>query len=289
MSQKLPNIADSCVLLVQSCDAYEDVWEMFFSALLEYWKDCKVDIILNTETKTVVFNGLNINKNNYCKYKQYSSWGERLLDVLGRIEKKYVITLFDDFILEGKVNENKIVECLRYMEENKTIGAFYFNNIPGNTKESYEDFIQLDKTADYKVNSCPAIWRKSVLQSVTGSMDSPWAWEFFGSVRAYGNEYEYYCAKLGAEDTFIYQYQLGGAIRRGKWVKAVVSPAIKKYNLSLDPTIRGYASNSLSEGKYSFKWKVDFVLLGVRMVGVKAFIPLFRAILLKIERLWKKK
>ncbi|MBM7037715.1 hypothetical protein [Vibrio ulleungensis] len=284
MNNNTSTLANSCVLLVQSCDAYEDVWEMFFSALADHWKHCDLEIILNTETKTTVFSGLNINTRNYCGDYQAASWGDRLLHVLSQVDKEYVVTLFDDFILEGEVNETKLNHCLTLLEANQNIAAFYFNNIPGESSQGYEGFRKLGKTTDYKVNSCPAIWRKSALEEVTGKIDSPWAWEFFGSVRAYGDKYEYYCAEQDCENTFIYQYQLGGAIRRGKWVEKVCDPAIQKYNLQLDPLIRGYASESLSEGKYSLKWKIDFMLLGLRMVGPRALIPLLRGVMSKVKR-----
>ncbi|MDD1792384.1 hypothetical protein LRP50_04495 [Enterovibrio sp. ZSDZ42] len=277
-------ISDSCVLVIQSCDAYEDVWEMFFSALSEHWPGCSLRIILNTETKTTSFGDLNIDDLNFNGDLSNPQWGEKLLNVLNHVEHEFVITLFDDFILEDRVNVEKILRCLDLMKRNENIGVFYFNNIPTTQIESFDEFYKLGRTTDYKVNSCPALWRKKILQEMTGTIDNPWAWEFFGSARAYGDKYEFYCATPDKEDVFVYQYQLGGAIRRGKWVEKVIIPAIKKYNLSLDSSVRGFASESLSEGKYSLGWKVKFIRLGFEMVGFKAMLPLLRAVLQKIKR-----
>ncbi|WBA13978.1 hypothetical protein [Salinivibrio proteolyticus] len=276
-------ISESCVLVVQSCDAYEDVWDMFFSALSENWPGCTLDIILNTETKVKTFGSLKLNTENVNRTLSQPHWGQRLLNVLNHVEKDYIITLFDDFILEDKVNILKIKQCIELMEENRRLGVFYFNNIPNTHIASYDGFFRIGKTTDYKVNSSPALWRKTVLQEMTGEIDNAWAWEFFGSARAYGDKYEFHCAIPSQEDVFVYQYDLGGAIRRGKWVEKVVSPAVKKYDLSLDPELRGYANAFSREDKYSFKWKVNFVLLGLRMVGVKAFVPLIRAVYTKIR------
>lgn len=279
-------ISDSCVLVVQSCDAYEDVWSMFFSALSEHWPGCNLNIILNTETKTTTFGDLKINKINYNCNLTKPFWGERLLNVLKNIERDFIIVLFDDFILEEDVNLKKINYCIDMMNSNSDIGVFYFNNNPEAKIKSLNGFSKLGKFADYKVNSSPAIWRKTVLQEMTSVIDNPWAWEFFGSARAYGDKYEFHCSVPDEEDTFVYQYQLGGAIRRGKWVEAVILPAIKKYNLPLNPSIRGFSSESLSEGKYSFSWKVNFIRLGFKMVGFRAIIPLLKAILHKARRIF---
>ena len=40
-----------CTLLVNSCDAYSDLWEPFFKMLGVHWPDCPYPIVLNTESK----------------------------------------------------------------------------------------------------------------------------------------------------------------------------------------------------------------------------------------------
>ncbi len=57
-------IKENCVLVVNSCDAYCDIWEIFFSSLKGQWPECNVDIILNTESKVFKFDGLNLNIEN---------------------------------------------------------------------------------------------------------------------------------------------------------------------------------------------------------------------------------
>lgn len=284
MSSELSFISERCAIVVQSCDAYEDVWDMFFSALREYWPDCDVEIILNTETKTKTFDGLCLNKSNPNVPNNIQLWGARLLNVLNSTDKEFVITLFDDFILEDIVNVTKLIKCLEWMKADPNIAAFYFCHNPEESTPSFDGFLKLGQKVDYRVNSAPALWRKDKLIEVTGEIDTPWAWEFFGSARTYDKPYEFHCAAPDKEDTFIYQYRLGGAIRRGKWVERVVVPAIEKYNISLDTNLRGFASESLSEGKYSLRWKIDFFILGFRMVGLRAMLLLLRVIKKKLLR-----
>ena len=42
---------NSVSILINSCDAYEDIWEPFFRCFSENWPDCPYPIYLNTETK----------------------------------------------------------------------------------------------------------------------------------------------------------------------------------------------------------------------------------------------
>lgn len=280
-------LEDKCAIIVNSCDAYEDVWELFFHALKDQWPNCILDIYLNTENKTYKFDGLNLREFDPClKLSVDTPWGKRLIRVLGAVDKEFVISLFDDFILEDKVNINKVVQCAERMLANENIAVFYFNNIPGKNFEDelFEEFELVGKRNDYRLNSAPALWRREKLIEFTGEMDNPWAWELFGSARTYSKNDLFYCAKKNFENTFIYNYELGGAIRRGKWVYRVVTPLIKKYGLNIDLNKRGIAGESLAQGKYSLKWKIDFFILGYRMIGFSVCIFLYRILKKKILR-----
>lgn len=287
MTQNAHPVAKSdCTVIINSCDNYEDVWLPFFSAFKDMWSDCDCKIILNTEHKNFSFEGLQIVSLNLSPEESKNPWGWRLRRALSLVDTEFVIALFDDFILEAPVNTQKLAKCIQEMKDNTEISVFYFSNIPGanSTAPEHEDFELIGKRNDYRLNSAPALWKTQKLLEFTGELDSPWAWEFFGSARTYGDSGEFYCAQLDKENTFVYNYTLGGAIRRGKWVPSVIIPAVKKYNLSLDLERRGIASESLSDGKYSLKWKAEFFLLGFKMVGLSAFIFLYRVLAKKLHK-----
>lgn len=273
-----------CTIIINSCDSYEDVWLPFFSALKDMWPNCPYRIILNTEHKSFSFDGLQISTLNLKTEEGNKPWGWRLRKTLSLVDTQFTIALFDDFILEAPVNIEKINQCIQCMKEAPEITVFYFNNIPGtNTSDPrFTDFELVGQRNDYRLNSAPAIWRTQRLIALTGELDSPWAWEFFGSARTYRDNNQFYCARIGTEDTFVYNYSLGGAIRRGKWVLSVITPAVEKYNISVDFAQRGIASESISDGKYSLRWKIDFFLLGFKMIGFPAFIFLYRVLVKKI-------
>lgn len=273
-----------CTVIINSCDSYEDVWLPFFYAFNDMWPECNCKIILNTEHKSFSFDGLQLVTLNLSEADCKNPWGWRLRKALALVETEFVVTLFDDFILEAQVNQYKLAQCVQDMKENADIDVFYFNSIPGaNENDGFRDGFELvGKRNDYRLNSAPGIWRTKRLIDFTGDLDSPWAWEFFGSARTYGGDSRFYCANVDQEDTFIYNYTLGGAIRRGKWVSSVIAPVLEKYQLSINLEQRGIASESLSDGKYSLKWKVDFFLLGFKMVGFKAFIFLYRVLIKKL-------
>ncbi|MUK49012.1 hypothetical protein [Aliivibrio fischeri] len=277
-------IAENCSIIINSCDHYKDIWELFFSCLNEQWPECQVDIYLNTESENFEYKNLKfINIEN--EKRKNMAWGGRLVDTLSLINHKYAICLYDDFLVENRIDISQIKNCINWMEENEDIAVFYFfNNIGLNTKDGlYDGFELIGKRNDYRLNSAPALWRIETLMHLTGKQDNPWAWECFGTARTYSLVDRFYCAENTNEKIFDYKHELGGGIRRGKWVSSVVEPLIKKYNLKLNLNERGVSSELLSKDKYSLYWKVNFIITGFKMVGFKAFIFIISAVKTKLK------
>jgi hypothetical protein len=272
-------------VIVNSCDSYEDVWDLFFCAFREYWPDCKYPIVLNTESRQRVIKGLNVRIHNLESMSDRDMWGKRLRQAIASCESKYVVMLYDDFILEGRVSDGKISSCLRWLDENPHVAVFYFSNIPVNANVDdgrFDGFELMPRTGDYKLNSAPSMWRRERLLAFIEDNDNPWAWEYFGSYRTYKSTDQFYCAKRGREDIYPYNYAMGGAIYRGKWVGKVVLPLIAKYGLNVDVNARGLADGIQQKNKRALSWKIRFFLLGFRMIGFGVFVFLFRILKSKI-------
>lgn len=274
------------IIVVNTCDAYEDIWDLFFCAFKEHWPGCKYKIVLNTENKQRIIDYGNVLIHNFNSPIGKDIWGLRLKQTINACESKYVLMLYDDFILEGTVDQRKIVDCIEWLNNNPDIAVFYFTNIPVNKNIDdgrFEDFELMPKKSDYKLNSAPSIWRREKLLEFTEDNDNPWAWELFGSYRTYFSTDLFYCAKKEHENIYPYNYAMGGAIYRGKWVGKIVVPLIKKYNLNIDVNTRGLADGFQRNNKRTLLWKIQFVFLGFRMIGFGVFIYIFRIINKKLR------
>ncbi|HFU4433212.1 TPA: hypothetical protein ACGO9Y_001531 [Streptococcus suis] len=231
------------VILINSCDAYSDVWEPFFKILEKTWPEISnYRIVLNTETKQYRNQYFDIEVMNILPGKTPNiPWGERLLDVLGRLEEKYVIFLLEDFFFEEKVNHTLIEKYLTYLKNNQDIATLSLTS-PMDSKELesyqktslYEEFAERGQKAYYKLNAGPGIWRKSALVEFTRATDNPWEWEFFGSMRTWFSDSKFYGLKQETEPVFKYDIEHGGAVHRGKWVGYKLDEIIEKYNLTID-------------------------------------------------------
>lgn len=261
---------NNCSIVINSCDGYEDIWKPFFSCFKDNWKNCPYPIFLNTEHKNYAHEGLNITALNVIKNKKIE-WGERLLDCLSRIETEYVLMLFDDFCLEHEVNQSEIENCLQAMEKDENIDAFYIDHLfPELMDGTDAKFVEVPIGKEYRLNSCPCIWRKSSLMKYTGKIDNAWAWEYFGTFRTEKAKASKIYALNALPDLFPYNYKIGGAIHRGQWVKSVIEPINEKYNLNIDFSKRGFTDENY-QGNPTW-WLIKFTFKGVRMVGPRALV-----------------
>lgn len=271
-----------CSILVNSCDKYSDVWDPFFLCLKDYYPDCPYDIYLNTETKNYFFQGFNIHCIN--TYKK-CSWGKRFITSLKAINTEFVIVVLDDFFLQTDMKQKRLDNYIELLKSRSDIDCIYL--IPqhkGEIQAEESGLSVIPEGADYRLSTGPAIWKKERLLRYLKPIDDPWAWEFFGTIRAEKQNTLFYCTNDAVYD---YDYVTGGAIWRGKWNNSIVQPIIDKHNLNLNLSIRGVNSEEMLKmlPNHTFWFNIKFSLKGFMMVGFRAFRFTIRANKQRIKRL----
>lgn len=236
-----PSTADRCVVVVNSCDAYADVWPLFFAAFKDRWPGCPFPVVVNTESLAAAEPGLRVSSHVLRPDQRSSAWGARLLATLEDQPSEYVLMLFDDFVLEQPVDSEAIDRCLAWMDADPDISVFYLSHVPGAPRPAspYPGFEAIPRLTNYRLNSAPALWRRQHLIELTRADDNPWIWELFGTSRTFLHRGKYFCARPGHETIYRYNYTMGGAIYRGKWVPQVAGPLIERYGLDIDMRQRG--------------------------------------------------
>lgn len=264
-------------IVINSCDAYADVLGCFFVAFEKFWPDCPYPIVINTESKTYARGSIK----NYSNGKVADDWGERFLLSLESINTTYVLVLYDDFILNAKVENGRIRETISFIEQKPEAVVAYLidTSLELDETESAGVFLPVAGKAEYRLNSAPAIWRRESLMHYTSKGDTPWAWEAFGTYRTFGDQNGFYSLNPKEKSIYPYNHSKGGAIYRGKWVKDVVDQMLKEHELEVNWNERGFSSDAYHE-KRSLMWKIRFLQLGFKMVGFKSIffvIGYFRA------------
>lgn len=271
---------NDCSILINSCDKYSDVWEPFFSCFKEYYSDCPYKIYLNTETKNYSYKGFNIDIiNSDVNVK----WGKRFQNSINKIDTEFIFVVLEDFFLEKAIVQEDINKCIRVLKDNKNASVVYLVSDTDGLMKDNTGFAIIPEGTEYRLNSCPAIWRKSDLLKYVKKNDDPWAWEYFGTIRTEGKNKVFYCTPKDYP-IYSYSYKTGGAIHKGKWVTSVMNPVNDKYNLSIDLAKRGVEMNTIHDTP-SFWFNFKFLFKGIRMVGFKAFRFTIRANKKRLKRL----
>lgn len=275
--------AERCVVVVNSCDAYADVWPLFFAAFKERWPDCPFPLVVNTESLDATAPELRVSSHVMAPHERSSPWGARLLSTLRDQSSEYVLMLFDDFVLEEPVDSQAIAKCLGWMDADPLISVFYFSHVPGTARpaSNYAGFEAIPRLTNYRLNSAPALWRRQHLIELTRADDNPWIWELFGTSRTFLHRGRYFCARPGHEAIYRYNYTLGGAIYRGKWVPQVAGPLIERYGLDIAMHARGItgergAPRTLTE-------KLRMIAQGFQASGLLAPVIVWLLLLTKLR------
>ncbi len=214
---------DNVVLLIVSCDAYNDAWLPCSLSLNKYWPDCPYEKILVTESKTAesgLFDKtICVNTND---------WGERLNRALDEIPDPFVFFMLEDEWPVSTVDTKIINEIVYYMQENPDIGIVYLEaDGPGGMKgerEFNEWSNEIPFGKPYRLSCAPGIFRKDYLKEITGGKCSAWEFERVKSFDPCGESKRV----LDLKKNEWKRIAPPGAVTRGKWI-----PEMRKYSLKI--------------------------------------------------------
>ena len=241
-------------ILINTCDAYKDAWGMFFYILKRTWTGKLPAIYVNTESEECFIPDINVITLN--SNSKDSSWGQRLIESLQRIDSEYVLMMLEDFYYERPIRVDVINRCLEYMKEDKSILAFqlvpagevYFGKSK-ETDDCYPGFYKRHNSGGFTFIAGPTLWRKEDLIRLTMKSDTPWGWEFFGSRRTLLYGRDVYCWYSWENPVFDYDIEHGGAIHRGKWVGYKMRELQEKYGFKIDFGNREEVEDWIKEGQ----------------------------------------
>lgn len=242
-------------ILVNSCDAYKDIWPFFFFLLRKNWNDQNIPAVyLNTETEKYSSDDIDVNVIN-CGDKAMP-WGRRLISALRSINTDYVLMMLEDFYYESPIRVDVINECVEKMKKDDRILSFqlvpasevYRKEVkPENHCKS--GFALRERKATYTFIAGPTLWRKSDLIALVRKSDSPWDFEWYGSLRTQLYGKKIYCWESFDEPIFDYDLAHGGAVHGGKWVGYKMKELEEKYHYKLEYGDREIVDDWLKEEK----------------------------------------
>lgn len=233
-------------VLVNSCDKYSDVWEIFFPLFFRYWPDCPWQIYLGSNEK--VYNDPRVKT--ICVGKD-RSWAESAYKMLEKIPTDNILFFLDDFFIFWKVNTD---EVLKYYDVFLKLNAncLRLRNSPEiyNKVNGYEEIVEREKGEFNRVALDIAFWQKKTFMDLLKFGESPWQMENEGSKRS--NQYTgFYTSKK-------WVIERRNGLEAGKWMRYNLD-LIKKEGLIIPPghKIRSGPEECFSKFN-SFLWSLTF-------------------------------
>ena len=175
-------------ILVNSCDAYSDLWKNHFDLFFKHWKGTRFPITLITDKPTnIQLEGVDI------VVVEDNSFAKRIHNICKNIKEKYVLVTLDDYYLIDDANYEDFAKYLSLCEENNIDYLSIYNRRYTKKKQytAIGNIKSIDLNNEYAINLYPAIWKKDFLLFCSDFSGSPW--EFEPNLTKSAKEYQANC------------------------------------------------------------------------------------------------
>lgn len=185
---------ENIAILIASCD--KNIWllNIFLKYFFEFWGECPYKIYISLENSKFEFEDkdiivLNNNEN--------IGWSGRIKRCLESINEEYILVMLDDFIIEEKVNQEKINHYISIMNRENISNLILtpVQNEKNDLDSKYNSFVHRNRFGRYKTSLQCGIWNKDLLYNLLKENESAWEFEIFGNIRSFLYRNEFYCVR----------------------------------------------------------------------------------------------
>lgn len=236
-------------IIVHSTDKFSDCWEPFFKLMSSYWPGCRYPILLNAETKSYAYPGLDIQASRIAAgpADSWPTWSESLLRCLNLVKTDIVLFMLDDFFINGPVDTDTLEFCIGLIRDkgysNITLTE-HGKNRPAIPSEDPR-LLMVSPNARYRLSTSPALWRVEALRSYLRPEENGWQFEIFGSQRARRISDTFFIVdpkflKNNREGVVPYfQARHDSGIVKGQWQRGI-EDLFREHKITADFSIRGF-------------------------------------------------
>lgn len=230
-------------VLVNSCDAYSDLWEYYFYFVNRYWTTCPYQFYMNTEMLQCNFS-TNIGKVITLNMSKKRKWSGRFLAALDKIKENYVIVMCEDSFFFDKVRQDLLLDCEEMVKKDPSIGCISFDQHipdPFSLGKHGQQFRQRSLKEAYLATAYCTLWKKTYLKKILRQSESPWEFELFGTIRARHYKEKQMVVNQGMPLVFPFEVKgnSGCGVSGGKWTKGNIA-LFAKHGLQCDFEKRGF-------------------------------------------------
>lgn len=164
---------DRLTLMIQSCEAFSDLWEPHLRLLEESWPNRPVRTVLVTDTPTDrTFPGVEVISTGAGKHLP-----ARLAAVLPQLNTDYILLTLDDYFPIYPISTQKLSRLVEIMDAERLDYIRLFSDPNSFQKTRYKGLYAIDLTENYALNLYPGLWRRDFLLKTLDKDRDIWTYE----------------------------------------------------------------------------------------------------------------
>lgn len=170
-------------ILIHTCDKYSFCWDGFIYYFNMHWNNDYNKYFCNEEQSIYYDDFIQIKSGK-------NAWSNRLINILNRIDSKYVLYLQEDHWLKEGINKILLNDIVSFMEINNAYcvhicdDSKYYSLEKCSLENNFNGLLNsFSETSLYLMNHQPGIWNKNFLLSCLGNNETPWENEKKGTGR----------------------------------------------------------------------------------------------------------
>lgn len=166
-------LSSKLTLMIQTCEAFSDLWEPHFQLLAENWPDRPVRTLLVTDSPTeCTFPGIDVISTGAGDHMP-----ARLAASLPRVQTDYILLTLDDYFPIRPISTENLSRLVSIMDAEKLDYVRLFSQPNSFRKSRHTGLYEIDLTENYAVNLYPGLWRREfLLQTLLPALDI-WTYE----------------------------------------------------------------------------------------------------------------
>lgn len=171
------NNKEELVLLVLSCDAYNDLWDDFFNLKDRFWPECNYKWYLVTESMDYSRQGVEV-----IKCGKELNWAGRFRKAVNLVDTSFIGVFLEDYFITQRIDDSLISSLVEFMLKNNVsylnMSNVFKSIINLKEKDYYADhLIRIPNHKRYGITTESSIWNKDFLLKKIGNNDYS-AWQF---------------------------------------------------------------------------------------------------------------
>ncbi|MDD3168530.1 MAG: hypothetical protein PHC91_03575 [Eubacteriales bacterium] len=217
-------------------DGTSFLWPDFFRLLNRFWPgfDTAFDGYISMAEKKEIIASDKLVIQPIGLSNSNSTYSERLLECINRLNCEYVFIILDDYYVKSTVDNTRFAETLDFIRNNTQIDGITYENFRSTSNKAVQlSYLRYLKKRMFLCNLQIGLWRSSSLQKIIRLNENPWKFEYYGSVRACLFNYKILTIKQGEPP--IFDYDFGWLLQRGKFDNKTYHQYVEK--LGIDPKL----------------------------------------------------